>query len=104
YPGNNLPTASTGQRYLLINDVTKSNELIIPQAVTSPWGHLEAKEGDIVEYNGTNWYVSFNSATEPVEQYVKNLSSGKHYKFTKSREWVYTYLGQYSLGYWNITF
>ena len=95
WPGNNLPTAVAGQRYVLLNDIPMNTG-------TNPWGTTNAKSNDIIEFNGSSWFVSFNSSIEDPNQYIKSLSSYEHYTFTGT-DWVHTYFGDYSPGYWRIT-
>lgn len=100
-PGDGtLPAASAGQRYLLISsDDTGAGEPIIAQG--SAWG-IVAWENDIIEFDGTNWFVSFDSQEATPPLYVVNLDNGQHYKYTGSEGWVYTYLAEYNPGYWRI--
>ena len=101
YPGNGLPSAALGQRYMLIDssNTNTTDETIIPEGVS--WGSVEAQEYDIIEYNGSAWVVVFDSATESDNQYITNTDDGQHYRFINGM-WVYTYLGEYNPGYWRI--
>jgi len=99
FPGRGLPAAAAGQRYLLVSDLTNGEEPAIPvNTGLNPWGTITAYENDIIEYTGSAWVVSFNSRTENKNQYVINLRSMNHYKFT-GNDWVFTYLGEYFPGY-----
>jgi hypothetical protein len=99
FPGRGLPAAIAGQRYLLVSDLTNGEEPAIPiNTGLNPWGTITAYENDIIEYTGTNWVVSFSSRVENRNQYVINLRSMNHYKFTGD-DWVFTYLGEYFPGY-----
>jgi len=102
--GKGLPAAAPGQRYLLLdtNGVTMGEEPLIPwDTGTNPWGIVNAWENDIIEYNGTNWFVSFSAREAKGISYVQNLDDGQQYKF-ENGEWVYSYLGEYMPGYWRI--
>lgn len=103
WPGNGLPPASPGQRYLLIGNLTNGEEGAIPENTTgrNPWGYLNANENDIIEYNGGSWMVIFDSSTENDNQFVINASNGNHYRF-KNNSWTFTYLGKYDPGYWRL--
>lgn len=101
YPGNGLPVAQPGQRYLITSPNTNGEESAT--SYSNPWGIL-INENDIIEYNGTNWFISFNSNSTTNTIYVKNLENGDHFKFTNKTGWVYTYLGEYNNGYWKIYF
>ena len=105
YPGNGLPVEALGQRYLLLtNDQDFDGEPVIAQNAegVNPWGSIVAFENDIIEWNGTDWFVSFDAASISVSQYVVNTSDAQHYKFDGD-EWIYTYLGVFNPGYWRIT-
>lgn len=104
YPGGGLPAAAPGQRYLLLDTkgVTMGEEPLIPQSTgTNPWGIVNAWENDIIEYNGTNWFVSFDASAANGVSYVRNMDDGQHYRY-EGGEWIYTYLGEYMSGYWRI--
>jgi hypothetical protein len=99
FPGRGLPQAAAGQRYLLVSNLTNGEEPAIPvNTGRNPWGTITAYENDIIEYTGTEWFVSFDSTTENKNQYVINLRTMNHYKFT-GNDWVFTYLGEYFPGY-----
>jgi len=98
WPGNNLPVAATGQRYLLVSSNSNNEESAIPED-TAHWSNITANRNDIIEYNGANWVVSFDSINETEVQYVE--LQGNHYKFAEG-EWTFTYFGEYAQGYWRI--
>jgi len=100
-PGSTLPAAVAGQRYLLISDYTDGEEPAVPFAPLGPWGSLIANENDIIEYNGVDWIVTFDSLNEDANQYVINLNTMNHYRFT-GEDWIFTYLGEYFPGYWRM--
>jgi len=105
FPGGTLPAAAAGQRYLLLtNNQDYDGEQLIAQTGNglSPWGDVVAYENDIIEYNGTNWFVSFDASSISVSQYVVNLADAQHYRFADD-QWVYTYLATYNPGYWRIS-
>lgn len=96
YPGDGiLPAAAIGQRYLLTEDIPDNTGL-------NPWGSVGAREQDIIEYNGTAWFVSFDSSNQGSNQYVSIAGSPtQHYRFN-GQEWSHTYFGKYCPGYWRI--
>jgi len=105
WPGNGLPAAAAGQRYLLTSHDSRGEEPAIPPNVsTSPWGQfLVAYPNDIIEFNGINWVVSFDSRNSVGKNYVINNENSSQYTFdSTTKEWSYTYLGIYSAGYWRI--
>jgi hypothetical protein len=96
-PGHGLPAASLGQRYLLVDDIGNTGNV----SPASAWGNLVAYANDIIEYNGTNWIVSFNSQTQSNEQYVTNGFTNIQYKWTGT-QWVKSYEGQWAAGTWTV--
>jgi len=69
-PGDGLPMASDGQRYLLLNKVVPG---------TASWGPLiDADVNDIIEFNGNTWEVSFRARDMGnMTEYTVNLFNGK---------------------------
>ncbi|BDR25884.1 hypothetical protein RVBP17_0730 [Pseudomonas phage sp. 30-3] len=101
FPGNKLPEAQIGQRYMVLNSLTKGEEPAIKNSY--PWGNsFVAYDSDIIEYTGTQWVVTFNArVTNNSPVYVRNLYDKELYKF-KDREWQYGYAGDYKAGYWRV--
>jgi hypothetical protein len=93
YPGNTLPAATSGQRYLLVNPIPLGNK--------SFGSTFSAEANDIIEYNGTSWTVSFDSSEVSTTQYVTNSNTGTQYRWTGS-EWIDSYQGQYKNGFWKL--
>ena len=91
-PGDGtLAGQQTGQRYLIINEIVESS---------SNWGTVKASANDIIEFNGTQWEVSFDASVNgSTVQYVTNTTTGFQYKWNGT-EWIDTYQGQYKPGYW----
>jgi len=92
-PGGKLSAAASGQRYLLLNNI---NEV-------AAWGlNFTANANDIIEYDGTNWTVSFSASdsTDAV-QYVTNLNTGVQYKWDETA-WIKSYEGEYPSGRWHL--
>ena len=91
-PGNGLPVAALGQRYLL-------TEVIIPGF--TEWGGISANINDIIEYNGTAWEVMFDSENTESTEYATNDYTGQQYKWTGT-EWISSWQGIYNGGYWRL--
>jgi hypothetical protein len=102
-PGNGLPAAAPGQRYLLASGFSAGEEPALPPAVsTSPWGvNLIAYPNDIIEYNSNSWNVIFDSQNATGLNYVVNSANNSQYTFD-GENWSYTYYGKYPPGYWRI--
>ena len=96
-PDAGLATAATGQRYLILNAIGNSSNTDGPDA----WGSLVASANDIIEYNGTDWQIAFDSSTEQGIHYVTNTTTNLQYKWTGT-EWIKSYEGEYKAGDWSI--
>ena len=92
-PGAGLPAAANGQRYLVLDKV--------PSGTGGAWGTINADANDIVEYNGTNWVVSFDASATSTTQFVTNVTTSKQYEWTGS-QWIDSYEGVYSVGFWRL--
>lgn len=105
WPGNGLPTALPGQRYLLTSSNSAGEEPAIPSGVlTSPWGPgIVAYPNDVIEFNGGNWSAVFDSRNSVGKNYLVNNSNATQYTFDSvTQDWTYTYYGMYAPGYWRI--
>lgn len=97
-PGDGLPAAVAGQRYLILNDIGDPNNQYPPTA----WGSLYAKVNDIIEYDGSIWDVTFGSTTNVTNiQYTTNITTGLQYLWNGT-SWVKSYEGLYPAGEWSI--
>lgn len=101
-PGNGLPAAATGQRYLLTSDMGSINNQLPAAAWQGANGRpLIAGANDIVEYNGDFWRTVFLSSTIDFEQYVTNLTTGIQYRWD-GQSWAKSYQGVYRGGTWRL--
>jgi len=101
-PGNGLPAAAVGQRYLLVEGTGASTNTTNPPAWTGIGDQpLIARANDIIFYDGVRWRVEFDSANMPETQYVTNITTGIQYKWTSTR-WVKSIDGLYQGGSWNL--
>ena len=92
YPGDGVvPAAQLGDRYLLTNDVPAGGA----------WNNLSASNNDIIEFNGNDWIVAFNSKVVDTVQYVQNLKSNDRLNWNGT-EWFNSYEGVYAPGYWRL--
>lgn len=106
-----------GTRYMILNPIgsetnVKGNDPsaywgvdYVPNGDSSAWlagpgQPLIANGGDIIEYNGQYWSVSF-SITSNTTEYVVNLSTGIQYKW-HNYEWSKSIEGEYTAGNWRI--
>jgi len=96
-PDAGLATAAQGQRYLILNAIGDSDNTDGPDA----WGSLVAEANDIIEYNGNDWQVAFDSSVQSGVHYLTNSNTSIQYKYTGS-EWVKSYEGEYRAGDWSL--
>ena len=100
-PGTGLPVAAAGQRYLLLNSLGDPDYGPAPEA----WGSIYAHENDIIEFDGTDWIVVFDSQAGTSIQYCTNITTGLQYRWTgggTQGTWVKSYEGLYPPGEWSL--
>lgn len=94
WPGNGLPPASDGRRYLLLDSVANA----------VAWPGLDARAGDIVEYTGGTWLRSFVAVDRGSEIHiVRNTASGRLLRWN-GQEWSDLIDGDHSPGLWRLAF
>lgn len=100
-PGDGIPAAAVGQRYLLTESTGSNNGYA--QAWAGITGQpLIAESNDIIEYDGSRWVVVFNSTnSDSNKQYVTNLTTELQYEWNGS-SWVKSYQGLYPGGTWSL--
>jgi len=101
WPGHGpLPEALPGQRYLIIKDLPFTNY----------WTNLEAYANDIIEFNGSEWFVS-RSHQELTACILTNSYTMKKYEWIPPAatdnqwihgKWVDVYQGLYGVGNWQV--
>jgi hypothetical protein len=89
-PGQNLSAATTGQRYLVLEDVPN----------TTAWGITNALANDIIQYNGSTWTVSFSSISNN-NAVVLNTTTGLYYEW-RNGQWISATEGTYQNGWWRL--
>lgn len=101
-PGVGLDSSFLGQRYLL-TESTGSWAGESPIDWQGPGGErLVAQANDIIEFDGIQWVVAFDSTSSPDNlQYVTNITTGIQYKWTGSA-WIKSYQGLYPGGQWRL--
>jgi hypothetical protein len=90
-PGVQLPAATLGQRYLVLEDI----------GPCEAWGNLTAYANDIIEYTMTGWTVSFSANTTHTSEYLVNLRTSKQLRFLNG-SWIMAISGEYNPGFWRI--
>jgi len=101
-PGIGLPAASTGQRYLLVNALggaSNGNGAAAWQNANS--SITVAQPNDIIQYNGSAWYVAYHPTANSNSSYVTNTFSNIQYAWNVN-QWQKSWEGLYPEGYWSI--
>ena len=94
YPGDGtLEAASNGQRYLITEELSSTGY---------PNWNIDAQPNDIIEFNGSNWVVSFDASSQSGNtHYMHNTFTSKQYQWTGT-QWISSYEGEYKPGYWRL--
>jgi hypothetical protein len=101
-PGDGLPAAALGQRYLLVEGTGNTSNVSNPTAWRGVADQpLIAGANDIIFYDGARWRIEFDSSSMPDTQYVTNITTGIQYKWN-SVSWVKSIDGLYQGGSWNL--
>lgn len=87
-----------GTRYLIVEDIGNENN----SQPAAEWGNLVAVANDIIEFDGTNWNIIFNSAQESDTLiYQTNIYTGVQYVWN-GVYWAKSFEGEYRAGEWRI--
>jgi len=85
-----------GTRYLILEDTPAG----------SGWTNIDgtpfhANANDIIQSNGTNWSIIFNSQETTTTTYITNTYTGIQYKWN-GQEWNKSFEGVYDKGAWSL--
>lgn len=96
-PNAGLPNPSQGTRYLIVEDIGSEGD------TTEAWGSLVAYANDIIEYNGSEWQVAFDSINATTVEFVTNLTTNVQYRYVPNEQlWMKSYEGWYDQGDYSI--
>ena len=71
-------------------------------AAWTPNGHaLIANANDIIEYDGTRWFVSFDSQRTIDAEFVTNVNTNVQFRWN-GESWLRSYEGAYREGKWTL--
>jgi hypothetical protein len=101
-PGAGLPAASSGQRYLIVNNLGGAN---LGNGAAA-WQNANssvtvAQANDIIQYSGNAWTVAYHPTPTSNASYVTNTFSSIQYAWNGS-QWQKSWEGLYPEGYWSI--
>ena len=98
-------TPSIDARYLILEDINP--DIFLPN-YSGPvaWKNLDgtdfiAKANDIIQWNGSNWVILFDSSSNQILTYITNARTGVQYVW-QNNEWQKSYEGIYSAGKWRL--
>jgi hypothetical protein len=97
--GNYQVTAGT--RYLILDQIGDIGSTEFAKAWSPNGVPVVAAVNDIIQYDGTRWFVSFNSSDNQSVQYVTNTNTGIQYRWT-GELWVKSYEGLYREATWRL--
>lgn len=90
-PGRNLPHAEVGQRYIITDD-------LYPDPA---WSNISANINDIIEFDGSKWFVAFDANETSKTHYVYNMRSRRQLKWQHGT-WVLAHEKIYAPGFWRL--
>lgn len=103
----NPGTLAAGTRYLILEDINNHPYFGTP-GYDGPeaWKNadssdFQANANDIIEWNGTNWTLVFNSQSTTSVVYITNSYTGTQYKWSEG-SWSKTYEGVYDKQLWRL--
>lgn len=99
YPGNGIDTPEQGDRYIVLAPNADGEESAIADD-HEYWGSFKAWEGDIIEYDGANWFVAFDASESTGGDIAYNTNAQALLRYNDT--WEYYYFGVYAPGYWRI--
>ena len=83
------------QKYLILDDIGATGY------PTAAWNTLVASKNDIIQYNGADWVVFFDSSATSDITYIHNNFTGDQFKWDGTK-WLDSYQGRYYPGFWRI--
>lgn len=92
---SNLLTPTEGTRYLILDNIgSEGSESVV-------WGTLVAHANDIIEFDGSAWFVALDSAATDTVEYLANLNTNVQYVW-RNGAWAKSVEGLYREGNWSL--
>lgn len=88
----NPTTPTLGVRYLILENIPSDTEA---------WGDFSANANDIIQWDGSQWLVIFDSAAEQPVTYITNSYTGIQYVWNNNT-WSKSFEGIYDQQSWSI--
>jgi hypothetical protein len=92
---------AAGTRYLILNHINEIGNTEYSEAWSPNGQHFTANANDIIEFDGTQWKVSFDSQNVIDDQYLTNLTTNVQYRWT-GEGWLRSVEGEYREGSWTL--
>ena len=83
---------SVGDRFLILEPITPE--------FNNGW-NIDAGAHSILEFDGSNWIVAFDPATNTNNEWLENDFTGEQLRWNGT-EWISSYQGIYNPGYWRL--
>lgn len=101
---NKVLNVPVGTRYVILNNIGASGNISPAIAWKGLNGTgLIASKYDIIEYDGTGWFVAFNASTCSTFKFTTNLTTGAQIKWDPtSKMWTRAIENIYRAGGWTI--
>lgn len=103
----NPGSLTAGTRFLILEDLNINSAYGSPEYEgpvawkNSDGSDFQAHSNDIIEWNGTNWNIVFNSNQQTEVVYITNSYTGIQYKWSEG-SWSKTYEGIYDKLLWRL--
>ena len=88
-------------RYLILEDISSTEEDGPSAWLNSDNSSFSAKANDIIQWDGTQWNIIFNSSTATDTTYITNSYTGVQYKWD-GEQWSKSIDGMYYPGEWRL--
>ncbi len=99
YPNHGMTSLVSGDRFLIIEDIVDTS---MNNPGAQAWGNFIAMANDIIEWDGTDWQVIFESAQESNNMiWQTNIYTGVQYMWNGVM-WTKSFEGEYAPGSWRI--
>lgn len=93
---------NVGSRYLILEDIGDSTNADGPDFWKSTSNvDLIAKANDIIQWDGSQWTVAFDSSETSTVEYFTNATTNIQYKWTGTN-WLKSYEGEYRPANWRV--
>ena len=97
----NPGTPTAGVRYLILENIHSVVDVGPAAWLNSDGSGFTANANDIIEWDGTNWTVVFNSASVADVTYITNTRTGVQYKW-ENTAWTKSFEGVYDKAAWRL--